>query len=241
MTHSEADPLPVLAYLRVSTDAQGESGLGLDAQRQAILEAGTSRGWHITEWLTDTASGKSLARPGIQEALRHLENGGPKVLVAAKLDRLSRSAIDFLTLVQRAQDNGWALVMLDPPVDMTHPMGRFTAGILAQVAELEREMISERTRAALASAKSRGTRLGRPSRLDAAIGQRIVALRDTGATLQGIADRLNAEEVPTPSGRGTWWPSSVAQALRTVALDDEAETGSAGLRAGRAAPTSRRP
>ena len=150
------------------------------------------------------------------------------MLVTAKLDRLSRSAIDFLSLVKRAQSNGWALVMLDPSVDMTDPMGRFTAGILAQVAELEREMISKRTSEALARAKARGQRLGRPSRLPADVASRIAEERQQGVSLQAIATRLNVEQVPTPSGQGQWWPSSVAQALRTVELNGEAWAGARG-------------
>jgi DNA invertase Pin-like site-specific DNA recombinase len=209
----------VLAYLRVSTDAQGDSGLGLDAQRSAITEEAARRAWNVVEWITDTASGKSLDRPGIREAIERLENGGPKVLVAAKLDRLSRSAIDFLSLVKRAETNGWALVMLDPSVDMTDPMGRFTAGILAQVAELEREMISKRTTDALARARARGTRLGRPSALGSQVAERIEAMRQDGMTLGSIAETLNSERVPTPSGQGQWWPASVRQALRTLELN----------------------
>lgn len=211
--------LDVLAYLRVSTDSQGDSGLGLDSQRAAIEDAASHRGWAVAEWVVDTASGKSLYRPGIQEALVRLENGGPKVLVAAKLDRLSRSAIDFLSLVKRAEENGWSLVMLEPAVDMTEPMGRFTAGILAQVAELERAMISQRTKDARARAKARGTRLGRPSALDSDVAERIESMRATGLTLGAIAEALNGEGVPTPTRRGRWWPASVSQALRTLELN----------------------
>lgn len=220
---NEVPTVDVLAYLRVSTDLQGESGLGLDAQREAIRVEAQRRGWTVVDWVTDTASGKSLDRPGIQDALVRLENGGPKVLVAAKLDRLSRSAIDFLSLVKRAQENGWALVMLDPSVDMTDAMGRFTAGILAQVAELEREMISARTKDALARAKARGTRLGRPSLLSEELGERIELMRGDGMTLAAIADTLNREAVPTPTGRGKWWPASVRQALRTLELNAASE------------------
>lgn len=213
--------MDVVAYLRVSTEGQGDSGLGLAAQRSAIEEAATQRGWNVVEWISDTASGKSLNRDGIKRALGRLENGGPKVLVAAKLDRISRSAIDFLELVRRAESNGWALIMLDPNVDMTEPTGRFTAGVLAQVAELERELISKRTKDALAGAKARGQRLGRPSRLDRDIGSRIQAMRESGMPYGSIARTLNAEATPTPTGQGQWWPASVAKAERTMELDAE--------------------
>lgn len=213
--------MDVVAYLRVSTEGQGDSGLGLAAQRSAIEEAAVQRGWNVVEWISDTASGKSLNREGIKRALVRLENGGPKVLVAAKLDRISRSAIDFLELVRRAERNGWALIMLDPNVDMTEPTGRFTAGVLAQVAELERELISKRTKDALAGAKARGQRLGRPSQLDRDLGERIQVMRQGGMSYGSIAKQLNLENVATPTGKGKWWPASVAKAERTMELDAE--------------------
>ena len=205
--------MEVLAYIRVSTSEQGRSGLGLDAQRAAIAEEGERRGWAIVDWINDEASGKSLKRPGIQDALHRLENGGPKVLVAAKLDRVARSAIDFLGLVQRAEENDWALILIEPNVDMTDPLGRFTAGILAQVAQLERELISKRTREALEAAKRRGTRLGRPRILADEIVARIRAERASGNTLQAIADGLNEDEVPTAQGGRQWHPSTVRAVL----------------------------
>ena len=203
----------VLAYLRVSTDEQGRSGLGMEAQREAIEAAAEHRGWEVVEWVTDTASGKSLKRPGIQRALERLENGGPKILVVAKLDRLARSAIDFLGVVERAERNGWSLILLEPNVDMTDPMGRFTASILASVAQLEREMISSRTKAALAQAKANGTKLGRKLNIARSTVERIEAERAAGKTLQDIADDLNADEVPTARG-GEWWPSTVSYVLK---------------------------
>lgn len=173
----------------------------------------------MADWMTDEASGKSLNRPGIQAALERLENGGPRVLVVAKLDRIARSAIDFLGLVNRAEQNGWAMVMLEPNVDMTDPMGRFTAGILAQVAELERSLIARRTADAMAVAKGRGQRLGRPVSLPQDVRERIVAMRHEKATLAGIAAVLTAEAVPTARGGGRWYPSTVAHVLRSVELD----------------------
>lgn len=215
--------MDVLAYLRVSTEEQGRSGLGLEAQRQAIESEAERRGWTVIDWISDDASGKSLNRPGIRAALERLENGGPKVLVAAKLDRIARSAIDFLGLVQRAERNGWALVMLEPNVDMTEPMGRFTAGILAQVAELERELIAKRTRDALAAKKRQGARLGRPVDLPDDVRRRIADARSAGDSLRVIADQLTADGVPTSQGGARWYASTVSGVLRSLELDTEAE------------------
>jgi DNA invertase Pin-like site-specific DNA recombinase len=201
--------MEVLAYLRVSTSEQGRSGLGIDAQRAAISQEADRRGWSVVEWIQDEASGKSLRRPGIQRALERLENGGPKVLVAAKLDRVARSALDFLGLVQRAEENGWQLVILDPAVDMTDPMGRFTAGILAQVAQLERELIGKRTKEALQAARARGVVLGRPSAIPDPVRARIVEERESGRSFRAIADGLNRDAVQTAQGGARWYPSTV--------------------------------
>jgi DNA invertase Pin-like site-specific DNA recombinase len=211
----------VIGYLRVSTDEQARGGLGLEAQREAITRAAEHRGWSV-RWVTDEGySAKNLNRPALQQALAGLENGGPKVLVVAKLDRISRSALDFLGLVDRAQHEGWALVVLDLDLDMTTPMGRFTATVMAGVAELERSLISQRTREALAAAKAQGKRLGGPRKLPDATLRRVVRLREQGNSLQKIADRLNAEGVPTAKG-ATWNKTTVARALRSHALDLEA-------------------
>lgn len=212
-------PLDVLAYLRVSTAEQGRSGLGLEAQRGAIAAEASARGWHVADWITDTASGSSLEREGIRTALNRLENGGPKVLVAAKLDRLSRSAIDFLGLVERAQRNGWDIVLLEPRVDMTDAMGRFTAGVLAQVAQLERELIGQRTSEALARARERGQRLGRPIALPHDVRAEVADLRGKGLSLRAIADRLASEGIPTAHGGAKWHASTVQAVLRSIDID----------------------
>jgi len=211
----------VLGYLRVSTDEQVGSGLGIAAQRAAIAAEADRRGWDV-QWVTDAgASGKDLNRPGIRDALAHLENGGPKVLVAAKLDRLSRSVVDFAGLLDRAHRQGWALVVLDVGLDTTTPMGRFVAITMANVAELERQMIGERTRVALAAKKAQGTRLGRPRTLPDATLDRVVAMRRKGKSYRTIAAELNSDGIPTAQG-GRWVHTTVARALRSAALDAEA-------------------
>jgi DNA invertase Pin-like site-specific DNA recombinase len=226
----------VLAYLRVSTAEQGRSGLGVDAQRAAISQEAERRGWTVVEWIQDEASGKSLRRPGIQRALERLENGGPKILVAAKLDRIARSALDFLGLVQRAEENGWQLIILDPAVDMTDPMGRFTAGILAQVAQLERELIGQRTREALQAARERGVVLGRPPSVSDLVRERIIEERKSGRSLRAIADGLNRDAVPTAHGGARWHASTIRSITMTVAASARASTPTALWGSHRAAP-----
>src|SRR5262245_29730470 len=96
-------PVQVLGYVRVSTSEQASSGAGLEAQRRAILAECRRRGWHLVETLEDAGySARDLRRPGIQEALRALEDGKASALVVAKLDRLSRSMLDFSKLMAKA-------------------------------------------------------------------------------------------------------------------------------------------
>src|SRR5580765_4731215 len=155
--------MQVLGYVRVSTDEQSDSGAGLKAQRQAIVTECRRRGWHLVEVIEDAGySAKDLKRPGVQEAIRVLQSREASALVVAKLDRLSRSMIDFTGLMAKAQKQGWALVALDCAVDTTTPAGEAMANMLATFAQFERRLISQRTREALEVRKRQGKRLGRP-------------------------------------------------------------------------------
>ena len=199
----------VIGYLRVSTDEQSESGLGMAAQRRAIQVEAEKRGWEVEWYVDEGRSAKDLNRPAIKEALAALENGGPKTLVVAKLDRLSRSLLDFATLLARASDAGWEIVSLDLGVDTTTPMGRFVANLMANVAQLERELISQRTREALAAKRAQGVRLGRPRDIPTDVRDRITAAHTSGDSLTAIAARLTDEGVSTARGGKRWYPSTV--------------------------------
>lgn len=211
-----APGMRVVGYVRVSSQEQVASGAGLAAQRQAIQAEGDRRGWSI-RWTEDPGySAKDLKRPGIQTALGMLRAGEADALVVAKLDRLSRSVIDFATLLKEATaPGGWQLVILDLGVDTTTPTGRLVAGVVAQVAEFEREMIRERTRVALAAKRAAGARLGPPA-VPAAVRERIARARSGGATLQAIATELNRAAVPTAQGGRCWYPSTIAAVLRSA-------------------------
>src|SRR5206468_792739 len=130
-----------------------------------------------------------------------------------KLDRLSRSMIDFTRLMATAQTQGWALVALDCAVDTTTPAGEAMANVLATFAQFERRLISQRTREALAVKRAQGVRLGRPPELDAATVRRIRSARKRGKTLAAIADRLNKAGVPTAHGGVRWYPATVLAVL----------------------------
>jgi DNA invertase Pin-like site-specific DNA recombinase len=212
-----------IGYVRVSTDEQGDSGLGLEAQESAIRAECDRRGWTLSRIATDVASGASaVGRPGYTEALDALDATGG-VLIATKADRLSRSVGDFDGLMKRAARKGWALVVLDLGVDTTTPNGEAMALMGAVFAQLERRLIGQRTREALAAKKRRGERLGRAVVLPDDVRNLVADLRAEGFTFQAIADRLNAQGTPTARGGTRWYPSTVRGVVASVALDREME------------------
>jgi DNA invertase Pin-like site-specific DNA recombinase len=203
----------VVGYVRVSTDEQADSGAGLEAQRQAIRTECERRGWELVGIEEDAASGKSInGRRGLRAAIVMLERKEADALLVAKLDRLSRSLMDFAGLMERAHRKGWALVALDLGVDTTTPQGEMMANVMATFAQFERRLIGQRTREALAIKKAQGVKLGRPTRVPLEVARRIQKERRRGRTLQQIADRLNSEGVGTTAGK-MWQPTTVRRQL----------------------------
>lgn len=209
----------VIAYSRVSTEEQANSGLGLADQKAVIASEAARRCWNDVLHLSDDGySAKNLSRPAIAEALELLRAGHASTLVVSKLDRLSRSLLDFANLMQTAKKQGWELVVLDLAVDTTTPSGQLMASVMASFAEYERALIGARTSAALQQLKASGVRLGRPVALNSSIRQRIVAERGSGRTLAAIAQGLTDDGVPTARG-GKWYPSTVKAVLTSAQLD----------------------
>lgn len=153
------------------------------------------------------------ARPGLQNAISFIEGGRAGTLVAAKLDRLSRSLLDFVQLMERSRRNRWALVLLDLGVDTTTPSGELVANVIAAVAQNERRLIGQRTREALAVRRSQGVRLGRPPGVSKAVRTQIVRLRRAGLSFAAIADRLERDAVPTGQGGIRWYPATVRKLI----------------------------
>ena len=212
-----------VAYLRVSTVEQSDSGAGLAAQRASIEAEVARRGWVLVDSFTDSAaSGKSLVgREALTAALAAVEDGRADILVVAKLDRLSRSLLDFAGLMARAQSKGWNLVALDLGIDLASPAGEFLASVMASAAQWERRIIGARTREAMAAKKAAGVRLGRPRLVPDEVCQQIQRLREEGLTWQRISDRLNEEQLPTGQGRGRWYPASARTALVAYERDPD--------------------
>jgi DNA invertase Pin-like site-specific DNA recombinase len=205
-----------VGYVRVSTADQADSGAGLEAQRETIRHEAARRGFELLGIFEDAGiSGRSLTgRTGLARALEAVEVGNGEALIVAKLDRLSRSLVDFAALMERSRRKGWALIALDLGVDTTTPSGEMMANVLAVFAQFERRLIGQRTREALAVKKAEGVTLGRPRTLPADVRERIRHEREQGASWRAIAASLNDGGVPTAQGGQQWWAATV----RTVAL-----------------------
>ena len=206
----------IVAYLRVSTDEQASSGLGLAAQRAAIEADAERRGLPVLAWHEDAGlSAKTLNRPALTAALAELANGNGSILVVAKLDRLSRSVHDATGVMRQAEQGGWALAALDLGIDMTTPAGAAMAGVAAVFAELERRLISQRTKDALAVKRAEGVKLGRPVTMNPTTITMIRTLAADGVSLSETVRRLDAAGIPTARG-GKWAPANIAKVLATV-------------------------
>jgi DNA invertase Pin-like site-specific DNA recombinase len=210
-----------VAYYRVSTARQGKSGLGLEAQREAVMRYLNGGPWTLGGEFTEVESGKRDDRPELQKALAACKKQKAKLIIA-KLDRLGRNLAFIATLMQ----SGVEFVAADNPT-----ANKLTVHILAAMAEHEREQISKRTKDALAAAKRRGTRLGNPN--IAAAAKRGVAqiqanarqfaanvrpiieeIMRAGATSHNaIAGKLTERNVKTARG-GTWTHVQVGAILR---------------------------
>jgi DNA invertase Pin-like site-specific DNA recombinase len=208
----------MIGYLRVSTEEQANSGLGLDAQRDTIQRYADAHGWDVV-WYEDAGlSAKSLDRPQLQAALARLQvlpkRRDVDGVVVAKLDRLSRSVVDFAGVLELARAKKWALVAIDLGVDTSTPTGELVANVMMSLAQWERRVIGERTSAAMQAAKRQGRHMGRVSALPQATVDRLLTLRATH-TLAGTAVQLNAEGLATATG-GTWTGSAVGKVQARV-------------------------
>jgi len=225
-------PLRFVSYLRVSTDGQGRSGLGLEAQRQAVAMHVDQAGGRLAAEFQEVESGKRADRPQLAAALASCRTRRA-VLVIAKLDRLARNARFLLSVVEGSGEAG--VVFCDLPSVPAGPVGKFMVTQLAAVAELEAGLTSQRTKAALAVAKARGVRLGNPNPMPATPAMAATArearsrqvkartadvlavLRQVQAegagSLRAIAAELHARGVLTPAGKVQWSATQVQRLL----------------------------
>jgi site-specific DNA recombinase len=224
--------MKTVGYVRVSTDKQAEHGVSLEAQEAKIRAMATVHGTELSEVIVDGGeSAKSLNRPGIARLLAMVDAGNVKVVIVAKLDRLTRSVKDLCELLERFERRGVSLVSVAESLDTGSAAGRLVLNIMTAVSQWEREAIGERTRDALRHKRSQGQRVGNipfgsrlggdrqrlepdPAEQDAL--EQIRVLRNKGETLRGIAATLNHRAYRTR--RGTPWRlESVARVLKQAA------------------------
>lgn len=223
-------PPRFVAYYRVSTQGQGASGLGIEAQKAAVLSHVGSSGGALIHEFEETESGKRSDRPQLAAALVACRQVGA-ALIVAKIDRLARNTRFLLSIADGAGEAG--VVFCDLPMLPPGPMGKFFLTLMAAVAELEAGLISQRTIAALAAAKARGQRLGNPNlrpanagvarKRQARIAARqiapyIAAARKAGCTtLAQLAEALTARGIKTPGGRAIWSAEQVRRIVKRAA------------------------
>jgi DNA invertase Pin-like site-specific DNA recombinase len=224
-----------IAYLRVSTAGQAASGLGLDAQRTRVEAYCTAKGWTLVETYIDAGvSAKTLDRLELQKAIAALRPG--RVLVALKLDRLTRTARDLDDLTDRVLAAGGEWATVEENFDTSTATGRAMVRLVAVLAQMERELIGERTRVALQAKRTRGERLGTTPlgyrTEETATGRRVVMdpheqetvrmareLFNAGRSYRAIAAELTAAGRTTKRG-GRWHAETVACLIRTRYLEE---------------------
>lgn len=252
--HSSIVGRRVVAYTRVSTDEQALVGVSLEAQRARIAAYADIYGLTCVDFKYDVASGalRPEKRPGLAAALDLVQTGAADGIVVVKLDRLSRSTTDILNLVARAGREEWRLVSVSEQLDTASAAGRFTVTVLAAMSEMERGIISERTRVAMGQIASQGRarshRLpfgfrveGRPTETELLKGERgklveqpeeqallrkMLKLKARGLGAHAIASRLNARGVLNPRTGRRWSVGGVSAILATAARADVAASRS---------------
>jgi len=237
--HARASaPVPpsvrAIAYTRVSTEEQAREGVSLDAQAVRLRAYAAARELELVELVRDEGlSGKDLERPGMRRLIAACQAGEVQAVIVAKLDRLSRRTRDLLYLIEDVfQAHDVALHSLAESVDTASASGRFFLRIMGALAEMERELIGERTAAALAHKKARGERLGttplgyrtpapgqplEPVPEEQATIRRILALWREGHSYRAIAAHLTQEGHRTKRG-ARWHHSTVAHLVRALEL-----------------------
>jgi DNA invertase Pin-like site-specific DNA recombinase len=190
MTKTTSTTRTGIAYLRVSTNEQGESGLGLEAQEASVRQWAATNGVEIVEIVTEIQSGKNLKKRPLLKALLERMNAG-EVLIASNVSRLARSMSDLSGMLELGDRKGFEIAALDTGLDTSTPAGRMVIQILGVAAEYERAMTADRTTKALAAARARGTRLGRAPRISDEAIAFMAEHRAEGMTYEEIADELN--------------------------------------------------
>jgi site-specific DNA recombinase len=234
---STATSVRAIGYCRVSTQEQAREGVSVAAQEAAVRGYCAMRGIDLVEVVIDGGVSASTAlakRPGGGRVLAMIESGEANAVIATKLDRLFRDTLDALTSTRAWDKAGIGLHLLDMNIDTSTAVGRLFLSLVAALAEMERNLIGERTSAALAHVKAQGGTLGGealgwrrgPERVPSGrlavtdvaeereAVDRIIVLHRDGLSLRGVAAALAQEGHQTKKGRGRWHASTVRAVLR---------------------------
>lgn len=206
-------------YLRVSTARQAKEGIGLDAQEAKSRAHAERMGWKVLEIFKDEGiSGKDGIenRPGLKALIAAAKANSDAVTVVYSVSRLARRQRLLWQLLDEREGEGLAISSATESFDTSTPMGRAMLGMIGVWSQLEADMISERTRDALAEAKAQGRKLGQKSMKELA-PETVELVKNLYAsgnfTLRSLADHLNQQGTPSPAG-GKWWPRSVEKAVK---------------------------
>ena len=217
-----------LLYARVSTAMQVNDGVSLDVQERQLKQAAELAGFTDIEFVREEGrSGKSISgRPALTDALKRLDAGEAQALFVTRIDRLARSTKDFLSVIDRANTNGWRLVMLDLNLDTSSYQGRFVVTIMSALAEMERGIIAARQKDVHEDRRKRGivwgVDMGPKNKTPEDVRQRILSERASGASYRTIAEGLNRDSIPTQNGR-RWYPTTVKNLVDLLQQPEQQE------------------
>jgi DNA invertase Pin-like site-specific DNA recombinase len=225
-----------ILYARVSTAMQVSDGVSLDVQERQMATAAEFHGFAEWELVREEGrSGKSISgRPALQSVLKRLASKEVDALIVTRIDRLARSTTDFLDIVDRANKEGWRLIMLDLNLDTSTYQGRFVVTVMSALAEMERGIIASRQKDVHKDRRDRGivwgVDMGPKNKTSMEIKDRILTARFKGLSYREIAEGLNVDEIPTQNGR-KWYASTVKNivdaAMNVREMSDDEDTDKA--------------
>jgi DNA invertase Pin-like site-specific DNA recombinase len=206
-----------LLYARVSTNRQAETGHSLDSQSALLIKQAESEGYKV-ELVLENGSGRRASRPKLNEALDRLNRGQAQALFALDSDRLARSTLHLLQIAETARRKGWRLVIASLKIDTDTPQGKLMLGMLANFAEFESDLISERVKRQHQARRERGAvwglTEGYKGNLDPKARRLIVKQHQAGHSLRGIIKELEAKGYTTPRG-GKWQAATIRAILQS--------------------------
>lgn len=209
----------LIGYVRVGPMEPRAQRPDLDRQRDEIRAACLANGWALVGVEHDVRSGRSRRRPGLRSAVAICRAGKADGIVVARLDRLTYDLADLAEIVSEAVSGRYAIVSLDPAVDLATADGAVVGAVLAEAASWTPRSLVRRAEVLARRVQEESDlprRPGRPSSTPPDVAERIRSLRRDGLTLQAICDLLNAENVPTPRGGALWRPTSLRAILRSA-------------------------